>query len=554
MTDNSPYPDTKSWAVRLAVAAVAVGLAAVSVIHRAGWDRDHREALQLLDSTGLAARQPEVAASAAWDPDPVRSRLAVARGLLAEAYDPDAFAKLPAREAADAGSRVSERLEQARGIAASALAELPAAWQAAMIIGGATNRLWTLAGDPRLFTERSAWEAPLRAAARLAPGQIEPQRPLTVTWLETWAFLSPAQRADARATLQRAFSDRDTFRQCAGLWLAAAADRDEAFSLVPDLPWAWMIVEEALRRREDWAGYCEARVHRDLAAARLAESRVREAAARLRGGDLAGARSLALSVIAEVPVNRRFAPTLRAALAQCPPGSLTLPPVTIRRWLELAADGCARGQEWVPTEVVARLVVSASDLADPMAALAALASGDLTAAEVIERRTEAAGTEPWAPYWIAKARVLARSHHDGEGVAALKRINRNWRSSIPAIEARLAVAEAANDTDDAGAAKTELARAAAASWQGTDWTWRGPSARLDMFAMRDAPGLDITLDEFPIRGTVVQVSLDGVPVAVAPALDHEGVSVASPISRGPHLVEIIAIAGGRVVPGELTLR
>jgi hypothetical protein len=74
-----------------------------------------------------------------------------------------------------------------------------------------------------------------------------------------------------------------------------------------------------------------------------------------------------------------------------------------------------------------------------------------------------------------------------------------------------------------------------------------------MCAVRDASGFALTLDDFPSRGTVVQVSLDGTPVAVEPALDREGLSVRVPVSRGPHLMEITTVAGGRVVPGELTL-
>jgi len=535
------------------IAALALALTAAAVAHRIAWTRAHREALGLVASTGLSTRQPTVAADAFWDPDPVRSRLAVARGLLAEAYDPDAFSKLPVREAADAASRLSERLELARGVAADALAELPAAWQAAMIIGSATNRIWSLEGDKRLFTERSVWERPLEAAAKLGPGQDEPLRPLAVAWLETWPLLSASRRLEARGTLQRAFADPDTFRQCAPLWLAGATDREEAFSLVPDLPWGWSIVEETCRAREDWDGFCAARRRRDVATGQLAERRVREAGDHLRGGDPAGARSLALSVVGEVPSDRRFAATLRAALAECPAGPMSSSAATIRRWLDLALDGFVRGQAWLPPEVVARIAASAGDLPAPTAALAALASGDLSAAEVIERRAEAGNTEVWAPYWVAKARVLARARRVAEGRTALRRVNRSWSVSLPVIEARVALAEASGDASAAAAAGAELDGAAAASWRGIDWTWHGQTAHLDLCAVRDAPGFDLTLDEYPPRGTVVQVSLDGAPVAVAPALDHEGLSVAAPVSRGPHLVEINAIAGGRVVPGDLTL-
>ena len=553
MTDETRPEGWRSWAARGAIAVLAAAVAVAALASRGAWLRAHRDALSLVVSTGLSIRQPTVAADAEWDPDPLRSRLAVARGLLAEAYDPDAFSMLPVREAADAASRVEERLDLAREIAADALVELPAAWQAAMIIGSATNRIWSLGGDPRLFTEREAWERPLRAAARLAPGQDEPLRPLAVAWLETWPLLSVDRRADSRETLRRAFADPDTFRQCAALWLAAATDREEAFSLVPDVPWGWSIVEVSLMAREDWDGVCAARRRRDLAAERLAEDRVREAAQRLRGGDPSSARSLAMSVVVDVPADRRFSAALESALANCPAGRVTAPATVIRRWLDLALDGFVRGQTWLRPDAVARLAASADDLPAPVAALAALAGGDLSEAEVIERRAEAGSAETWAPYWVAKARVLARVRRVAEGRVALGRVNRSWAVSVPVIEARVALAEASGNEAALAEARSQLDEAAAGSWPATAWVWRGPAARLDMCAIRNASGFDITLDDFPPRGTVVQVSLDGTPVAVEAALDREGLSVTVPVSRGPHLVEITAVARGRVAPGELTL-
>ncbi len=539
---------------RALVVAAAIVLAAAAGAHRLAWNAAHREALELLAASGLPARQPAVAADVATDPDPVRSRLAVARGLVAEAYDPNAFSMLSAREAADAASRLSERLEVARRVASEALAELPAAWQAAMIVGSATNRIWSLAGDPRLFGERATWETPLRVAARLAPGQDEPLRPLAIAWLETWPLLPAERRVEARAAVHRAFSDPDTFRQCAVMWLSAAADRNEAFSLVPDQPWGWAIVGDACRVREDWEGFCAARSLGDLAIGASARRRVGEATLRLRGGDPSGARALALGVVADLPADRRFAGILESALACCPPGPVTVPIAALRRWLDLALDGCVRGQSWLAPGAVARLAASAGDLPTQKVALAALAGNDLTWAEVVERRAEAGVTEPWALYWVAKARVLARDGRVTDGRAALRRVNRAFASSLPALGARLALAEASGDAAAVTAARADLDIAAAASWRGTDWVWRGQVARLDINAARDASGFVLRLDEFPPRGTVVQVTLDGAPITVAPAVEHEGLDITAPVSRGPHLVEITTIAGGRVVPGELTLR
>ena len=113
---------------------------------------------------------------------------------------------------------------------------------------------------------------------------------------------------------------------------------------------------------------------------------------------------------------------------------------------------------------------------------------------MIERRNEAPKTEAWAPYWLAKARVLAGQHRAGEATAALARVHRSWRAAVPVVEARLAVAQATGDAAGVAAAQSELNSLAAASWPATDWQWRGPVARLDLLAGADAPGLASDLE------------------------------------------------------------
>jgi hypothetical protein len=554
MTEVPAPARRDSRVARAVIAALALAVTAAAVAHRVAWNRAHDDALGLADATGLSVRRPAVVSDAVWDPDPMRARLAVARGLLAEAYDAGAFAQLPVRAAADAASRLNEHLDLARRIAADAFAELPCAWQAAMIVGSATNRVWMLAGDARVFAERAAWETPLRVAAELAPGEDEPLRPLVVAWLETWPLLPESVHVEARAAVRRAFADPDTFKQCAALWLVAVPERDEAFALVPDLPWAWSVVEESYRARAYWDGFCAARARRELAALQQAELGVRDAAEHNRGGDAAGARALALSVVEAVPADRRFAGVLTAALVQCPPGAVSTSPEASLRWLGPALEGFVRGRMWLPAEVVARLAASAGEFLPPTAAVVALAGGDLAGAEVIERRAEAGSTEVWTPYWIAKARILAATRRVTEARAALARVNRSWSASVPVLTASVAVAEAGGDATAVAAARAQLDGVAAASWRATDWRWHGLTARLDLCAMRAAQGFEIALSDVPPHGTVVQVSLDGAPVAMAPARADEALLVSTPVSAGAHLVELTTVTGGRVVPGDLALR
>jgi hypothetical protein len=426
------------------------------------------------------------------------------------------------------------------------------AWQAAMILGGATYRLWSSRGDPRVFSQHKVWEGPLLTAARLAPGEDEPLRFLAVAWLEVWPTLTTAERNDALINLRRAFQDPETFARCAEPWLSAAPDRAEAFALVPDDSRAWSLLESLYAGKTEWDGFCATRRRRDQALERELQRRVVEAGEHLRGGDPSGARSLAMGVVAMAPVELRFRDSVEAALALCPPGPVSSRE-PVRRWLTWVGEGFVRGQTRLSPGAVARLAASAGELQASEAALAELAAGDLVQAEVIERRNEALKTETWAPYWLAKGRVLARQHRAGEAAAVLARVHRSWRAAVPVVEARLAVAQASGDAAEIAAAHAELAAVAAASWPATAWQWRGPVARLDLLGAADAPGLAVSLDVVPTAGAVVQVSLDGATVALAPVSPDARLEVTTHVARGPHLLEVWTLSGGRVVPGQVEL-
>jgi hypothetical protein len=539
-------------AIRTVVVVVAATLAALAVHHYLVARARQHAVLELLADTGLSTRQPEAARAAVTDPDPVRARLAIARALLAEAIDYRSFSALPPREAAEAAARVNERLELAREIAAETLVKRPNAWQAAMILGGATYRLWSSRGDPRIFSERTAWEAPLRTAASLAPGEDEPLRFLAVAWLEIWPALTARDRNETLPTLRRAFQDPETFARCAELWFAAAPDREDAFELVPEDSRAWSVVESLYARKMDWTGFCAARQRRDAALERELRGRVAEVAEHIRGGDPTGARSLAVGVLTAAPVELAFGDIAGSALALCPPGPMGRPDA-FHRWLIWAGEGFVRGQARLPSEAVARLAAAAGELPPAEAALSQLASGNLAQAEVIERRNEAPVTEAWAPYWIAKARVLATRHEATEATDALARVNRSWRGAVLTIEARLAVAQAAQNSAELAGVRADLGALASAAWPATAWRWHGSVARLDLLAATAAPGFSIGFDEVPPSGAVAQVRLDAATVAVTPVRNGEKVRVAVPIEAGPHLLELESVVGGRVMPGVVEL-
>jgi hypothetical protein len=537
-----------SWP--LAIGAVA--LAALGVQHALTLHARHRDVVKLLAETGLASRQPEVARSAAMDPDPVRGRLAIARALLAEAFDYSTFATLPPREAAEAVAGINDRLEIARTIAAETLAARPSAWQAAMILGGATYRLWSTRGDPRVFKDRAAWEGPLLAATRLAPGEDEPLRILAVAWLEVWPTLTPAERSNALPTIRRAFQDPATFARCAELWLAATPDRTAAFELVPDDSRAWSLLEGLYAAKAEWDGFCVTRQRRDRALEREVRQRVVEARDHLRGGDTTGARLLTVGVVNAAPVELRFRDSVEAALALCPPGPVGAQE-PVRRWLAWVVEGLVRGQTRLSPPAVARLLASAGELPASEAATAELAAGNLAQAEVLERRNESSRTEAWAPYWIAKARVLAGRGRAVEAAAALSRVYRSWGGTVPVAEARMAVAQARGDAAELASTTAALATTAASSWSSTEWQWRGPVARLDLLAGADAEGCDVSLDVVPSAGAAVRFTLDGATVAVAPVRPEGRLVVGARVAKGPHLLTVETATGAQVVPGRVEL-
>jgi hypothetical protein len=403
-----------------------------------------------------------------------------------------------------------------------------------------------------VFTDRVAWEGPLLAAARLAPGEEEPLRFLAVAWLEVWPTLASAERNDSLSTLRRAFLDPATFARCAELWLSAAPDRAAAFELVPDDSRAWSLLEGLYAGKADWDGYCVTRQRRDRALERELKTRVVEAGERLRGGDRSGARSMAVGVVTAAPVELRFRDSVEAALALCPPGPVGAQG-SVRRWLAWAVEGFVRGHTRLSPPAVARLVASAGDLPAGEAAVAELAAGNLAQAEVVERRGEAPVTEVWAPYWVAKARVLAGRGKAAEAATALSRVHRNWGEAVPAAEARMAVAQARGGAAEVASATTALAATAATSWPATAWLWRGPVARLDLVAATDATGLAVSPDVVPPEGAAVRVTLDGATVAVAPVRPDGRLVVGARVAKGPHLVAFETAAGGPVVPGKVEL-
>ncbi len=541
-----------AWRVAGLLAGLALAL--VAVLAARGRGVESRALDNILAGAGLERRQPAVAGAARIDPDPVRGRLRVARALLAEAYDGSSFAGLPIRELVDEASRIPERLELARGLAAAALADRPASWQAAMIGGAASYRLWAMRGDPRVFDSRAEWEGLLAAAAALAPGEDEPPRLLAWARLELWPVLDEGERRETRELLRRAFADAQTFGRLAEAWLDAAGSRAEAFALVPRSPAAWDLVVGTYAARSDWDAYLAARERRERVLQADLAARLDELARRRRGGDEAGARAEALAIVAMAPVEGRYTHTVEQALALCPPVPAGQDHAgAFLGWLRWHADLYLRGRPGLSNEAAQRLLSGVAEPRPAEAALFALSAGDIDRAEVFERRSELLHAEEWGPYCLAKARALARRREAEAARGILATVHRSLRGSPSELDVRLEVARAGGDSATEADARNQLALVAAAAWPATEWRWRSGQARLDLAAVESAGGLEVAFDEVPPAGGIVRILVDGDVAAVAAVEPGRSLRVLHRLDAGPHLVQLDTVAGGRAVPGPVAL-
>lgn len=502
------------------------------------------------------------------EPDPERVGLMAARAALAAEFDPSLAAARPPVPPAEAARASAARLAEIAQRAGAVLAAKPAAWDAAMILGASRYLSWSQGRDPRLFTRYRDWEAPLEEALRLSPGRRESVRFLAAAYLEIWPVLSPGKRQEARRLLAEVFRDPHDMEPLLEPWMETAGSLQAAFALVPDDPEAWRRVEEVLARRGDFRGWSAARQRRDAALLAGLRRDLDRAAVLADRGDLAGSRALFLAAAGRTRPEGRYRDILETALTRCPPGPVDRD--TGNRLLPhllWAVDRCLYGECALSATALKRLSFFAREAEPPERAMAALFAGDLPRAESFERQGAGFWNETWALYLIAKARRLAEGGHVEEARETLSLVSRSWQDRPLYWLAASEVARAEGDTGAAVQAEERLAALSRTAWPAIAWNWRRGVARLEILTAR--PGrLALALDQVPEGGGAVELRLDGTalgafpfpPLAVgspagtgtagAPVI----LSPAVPVGRGLHLLEIENLLGGRVIPGELTLR
>jgi hypothetical protein len=538
--------------VRSGLAAVGILLALVALGRYRTLEAERKELAAWLEKSGQpvdARLERELSRETDADGLTVRAvRASLAREILALAHTDPAIA-------AGQGFRrqSADRLAETARRAGAVLADSPASWEAAMVLGAATYLSGSQARDSRLFTDHERWEEPLQAAQRLAPSKHEPQRFLTAAYLEIWPALSPPKREITRRLVSEMLRNPDDLDLILDRWLDAAGDRRTALSAVPADPHAWERVQSLLAQRGDWQGFSEARSRWDHALRVQLQTDLASADSRLAQDDTRGARALYLSVLERARPDLAYRDLLAAALTRCPAGPVGRDTaVILARQLDWTVERCLLADCALAPPLLKRLARLAGDAAPPEEATAVLLSGDLPGALALERRAETGWSDAWAPYLVLKARVLIGRHQLGEASAALDFIPQSWWERPPYWQARLELARADDDTAATRRALGRLQEMTRRSWPATAWTWHQDRGRLEMLTATPARGIDLDLTAIPAGGAVVELRLDGALLGAFPALPTMSLDLV--LRPGLHLLEVESVGGGTVALGETRLR
>ncbi len=540
-----------SYLGRGACIVAAILLVAVTWHIRQQRSRAMSEVGAILEEFGVQRAFPDTARRLMRELDPQWARLRTARILAVESRE-DPTSDQPSDRTIDLGDRrkrLRQRLETADDLATQVGLERPAVWQASMWKGATTYLRWSIDRDPRLLSQRSRWEKPLLHASELAPGEKQPKRFLSAAYLEVWPALTQEEVETAKIILSTAMEDPAVLRAFIGPWLAQAPDIDEAFSIIPDNPGSWSLVRSYLAQSADFSGFIRAHRRWERSVKTEIETLLSEMERHLTGGDPAGARKTVGQIVALAPPDLRYRDSIVRAVTRRPPGSGTQTEVRgSRAWLEWGLEGAMRGFDLMPPVVFERLAAVIDDLPEAQRATALLISGNLIAAEAIERRREDINTEPWAPYCLTKARILISNGNTGGARAIFRKLHRSFRTTPIAEKIAFDLSQDSTDVEPWWLAIPGLTTT---EWHPTRWKWRDRTAWLDFVPEEAGNALTITLDVVPSGGAAVEVQLDFRGVWTGAVEPGQEIILDLPIEPGPHTLRIRTLAGGRVIPGKV---
>lgn len=545
--------------LRWTAAGLAMAAAIGSIAIYFDWSTNRKEMVRLLTSSGI--EEARVIERVEREPVAHHARLDTARALVFSLLNAPPLEGLAAAERVAAKDQRRDRLEHAFELSRGALEQQPNNWEAAMLQGATTYLLWSLERDRRLFTESETWQEPLIKAWREAPGRLEPRRILGTAYLELWPALSAEKRRFATDLLASTFDqDPDAFARLGPIWLETMTDTDRALEIIPDSPRAWEIAGRYFANGREWSRFREAYLRGLDSRERELTARLADGERRLTLGDTTSSRTRFARVIGDAPPDRRFVPFVDRALRLYPAGLQTAGTGdSMVRWLHYAIDLASVGKPSLAPSAINRLGGVVQGLPPPESALAALAGGDATLAERLERLDRTHESSAWAPYLIAKARWLLANGNAAEAEFTLERVG--TMSPFDAIywQTRHEVANARDDRESRLEAELWLQRIATDTWDRGSWTGpRGGKRRgnfqLVMLTDRDADGVVVEVGTLPAQGGVLRLRLDGETIHVAPVSSRSRqLRVETPITAGAHLLEWAILTEGEATPGAVRL-
>lgn len=516
----------------LLLAASTLVLGTIDLLDR----RQLTEELSLiLEENDRGADVPLLAA----EPDRVRRRVLASRALLQGALEPFP----PAVSEELIGALLAQRTEQlntAHQLAERAARDRPEDWQAQMIVGATTYLERSLRQDRTLFTASADWEEPLLRAIEQAPSKQEPQRFLSMAYLEIWRMLSERKKELTRQMLREAFEDRTTYERYIGPWLRVNSDLDEAFEILPLRPFVWRDLRARLRSAQDWRRYLIALERLDEAQRLELESWRVEAEERLRLGDLKRGRTLLIEVLGALPVDGRWAALFDGTLTELPPGPIhRVPAQNVASWLDWALDLCTFRECPLSDESLRRAAGLALDLPASRRAAALAASGNLSRAQALFDDAADPTTNEWSLYHLLRARRYVALDDASAAREALALVNSLPELRLGSVATRRQLGER-RPADDA--------------------TWQQPKEHrfaLPLTLDVEADTLDLLLAELPPRGCPIDILVDGSSVArrlAHPSRPRLRIRLEVPLTRGEHRLEVDSPAGCYLTPGPATLR
>ena len=461
-------PRAKAPTRRLVAAVAALVLITGAATTWFAWQRSRADLDEFLDHSLLSLLRPTLADELAREPDAVKAKLVAARAFVAMQLDPRWILAVAEDDRRGAMRRSIETLEEVRTLAADTLERRPASWEAELLLGAAGYLGAVRDPATRPVARMGEWEPALQRARETAPGNAEATRYLAYAYVGEWGGLSPSQREAATPLLREAFENASTFERLLEPWLDRA-DPEEAMSVVPDAPHAWLRLQERYARQGQWERVADAR--RRWRALWPADFRQRfnGVKARVEGGDVRRGRDQYRAVASWLKVDGenvgllqgdagrrpcrslyRLHPPGPRSVARVDTGALLHQPLPFHR----ARDHAPRSRR--------------GSRAQRRRGLRAARFRRSAGRELRERRSEQTWTPDWGRYHVAHAAALTERDDLRGARAALLQVSPEWQENPTYWQVRLAVAEAEGDNEWTNIAQQRLADLSRDAWPGDE--------------------------------------------------------------------------------------